>query len=139
MKAATVERKLSRSAQPKHPHELIRRIEKGLPFRELEDLQKKLDLPLEQLADKLSISRPTLYRRKVAGRLPRDESDRVVRYARLFEQALKYFGSTEKARAWMKFPQWGLGGAIPLDYARTESGAREVEYLLGRMQYGVYS
>jgi uncharacterized protein (DUF2384 family) len=28
---------------------------------------------------------------------------------------------------------------VPLDYAETEIGAREVENLLGRIEYGVYS
>jgi uncharacterized protein (DUF2384 family) len=28
---------------------------------------------------------------------------------------------------------------VPLDFARTEIGAREVENLLGRIEYGVYS
>jgi uncharacterized protein (DUF2384 family) len=28
---------------------------------------------------------------------------------------------------------------VPLDYAETEIGAREVEDLLGRIEYGVYS
>ncbi|WP_082407641.1 MbcA/ParS/Xre antitoxin family protein [Verrucomicrobium spinosum] len=36
-------------------------------------------------------------------------------------------------------PQTGLGGAIPLDYARTEVGAREVEALLTRIEHGVYA
>ena len=36
-------------------------------------------------------------------------------------------------------PQVGLGGAVPLDYAETELGAREVEDLLSRIEYGVYS
>jgi len=50
-----------------------------------------------------------------------------------------FFGDIEKARAWLKHPQYGLGGAVPLDYARTETGAREVENWLGQMKYGVYS
>ncbi|HWH91978.1 MAG TPA: MbcA/ParS/Xre antitoxin family protein, partial [Candidatus Binatia bacterium] len=33
----------------------------------------------------------------------------------------------------------GLGGAVPLDYASTETGAREVEDLLGRIKYSVYT
>jgi len=55
MKTATLERK---AASPKrmHPTQLIRRIQKGLPFAELEALRKDLDLPLDQLAGKLSIS-----------------------------------------------------------------------------------
>jgi len=126
-------------AQAKHPTALIRQIQKGLRFTELETLQHSLDMPFEQLAAKLSISRSTLQRRKHAGRLSPDESDKVIRYLRLLNQAADYFGDVEKARAWLKHPQYGLGGAVPLDYATTEAGAREVENLLGRMKYGVYS
>src|SRR5206468_8275267 len=54
-------------------------------------------------------------------------------------QATKLFGGVEKARAWLKHPQYGLGGVVPLDYATTETGAREVENLLGRVEYSAYS
>ena len=138
MKTATLEKK-THVAKAKHPTELIRKIQKGLRFTELETLQNSIDLPFEQLAAKLSISRSTLQRRKAAGRLSPDESDKVIRYSRLVRQAADFFGDIEKARAWLKHPQYGLGGAVPLDYARTETGAREVENLLGRMKYGVYS
>jgi putative toxin-antitoxin system antitoxin component (TIGR02293 family) len=138
MKTATLEKKMA-SAKAKHPTELIRQIQKGLRFTELETLQDSIDLPFEQLAAKLAISRSTLQRRKAAGRLSPDESDKVIRYSRLVRQAADFFGDMEKARAWLKHPQYGLGGAVPLDYARTEAGAREVENLLGRMKYGVYS
>ena len=126
-------------AKAKHPTELIRQIQKGLRFTELETLQHSLDMPFEQLAAKLSISRSTLQRRKHAGRLSPEESNKVVRFSRLLRQAADLFGNVEKARAWLKHPQYGLGGAVPLDYAETEVGAREVEDLLGRMKYGVYS
>src|SRR5437667_1076207 len=138
MKAATLEKK-THVAKAKYPTELIRQIQKGLRFSELETLQNSIDLPFEQLAAKLSISRSTLQRRKAAGRLSPDESDRVMRYSRLVRQAADFFGDIEKARAWLKHPQYGLGGAVTLDYATTETGAREVENLLGRMKYGVYS
>lgn len=138
MKTAALGKK-SATAKAKHPTELIRQIQKGLRFAELETLQSTIDLPFEQLAAKLCISRSTLQRRKAAGRLSPDESDRVVRYSRLLEHAAKVFGDVEKARAWLKFPQHGLGGAVPLDYAQTEVGAREVDDLLGRIDYDVYS
>jgi len=138
MKAATLEKKMP-SAKAKHPTELIRQIQKGLRFSELETLQNSLHMPFEQLAAKLAISRSTLQRRKAAGRLSPNESDKVIRYSRLVRQAADLFGDIEKARAWLKHPQYGLGGAVPLDYARTEAGAREVENLLGRIKYGVYS
>jgi putative toxin-antitoxin system antitoxin component (TIGR02293 family) len=137
MKTATSHK--THTAKAKHPTDLIRQIQKGLRFTELETLQSTIDLPFEQLAAKLCISRSTLHRRKAAGRLSPDESDKVIRYSRLVRQAADYFSDIEKARAWLKHPQYGLGGAVPLDYARTEAGAREVENLLGRMKYGVYS
>src|SRR5213080_5357157 len=138
MRPAEVEKKMS-SAKAKHPTELIRKIQKGLRFSELETLQNSNDLPFEQLAAKLCISRSTLQRRKAAGRLSPDESDKVVRFSRLLRHATAVFGDAERARAWLKHPQIGLGGAIPLDYASTETGAREVENLLGRIEYSVYS
>ena len=138
MKTATVD-KNAVSGKSTHPTELIQKIQKGLRFTELKTLQDTLHLPFEKLAAKLCISRSTLQRRKAAGRLSPDESDKVIRYSRLVRQAADFFGDIEKARAWLKHPQYGLVGAIPLDYARTETGAREVEDLLGRMKYGVYS
>ena len=138
MKTATLEKKTP-SAKAKHPTDLIRQIQKGLPFSDLKVLQGSIDMPFEQLAAKLSISRSTLQRRRAAGRLSPDESDKVMRFSRLLEHATNVFGDIEKARAWLKFPQHGLGGAVPLDYAETEVGAREVDNLLGRIDYGVYS
>ena len=120
-------------------HPDVRKIENGLKFRKLEDLRRNLGLPLHQVGQKLGISRATLHRRKLAGRLDRDESDKVVRFERLLQRAAQVFGSTDSAREWLKFPQFGLGGVVPLDYARTEAGAREVEHLLGRIEWGVLS
>jgi putative toxin-antitoxin system antitoxin component (TIGR02293 family) len=138
MKIATLAKKTVR-AKAKHPTELIRRIQQGLRFRELETLQDSIDMPFEQLAAKLSMSRSTLHRRKANGRLSPAESDKVIRFSRLLEHATDVFGDIDKARAWLKHPQYGLGGAVPLDYAETEIGAREVDNLLGRIDYGVYS
>jgi len=67
MKTATLEKKTVRT-KAKHPTELIRRIQKGLSFSELKALQDSIDMPFEQLAAKLSISRSTLQRRKANGR-----------------------------------------------------------------------
>ncbi len=138
MRTATLEKTMA-SIKAKHPHELIRRIQKGLPFSDLKVLQDSIDMPFEQLAAKLAISRSTLQRRKAAGRLSPDESDKVVRFSRLFKHATRVFGDVDRARAWLKHPQFGLGGAVPLDYAETEIGAREVDNLLGRIEYSVYT
>jgi putative toxin-antitoxin system antitoxin component (TIGR02293 family) len=63
----------------------------------------------------------------------------VVRYARLLGRAAVVMESLENGRRWLASPQVGLGGEVPLSFAQTEVGAREVEDLLGRIEYGVYS
>lgn len=121
------------------PSHLVQLIEAGLPLRELDDLQASLDVPMDRLAPWLGISKATLHRRKAKGRLAAGESDRVVRFARLMGKAVEVMESEENARRWLSSPQIGLGGEVPLDYAGTEIGAREVEDLLGRIEYGVYA
>ena len=128
-----------RSASPPTASILIESLKKGLPLSELELLRISLNLPMDRLAPLLGISIATLHRRKAAGRLDPVESDRVLRFARLMGKAIEVLETEENARSWMISPQYGLGGAVPLEYAGTEVGAREVEDLLGRIAYGVYS
>jgi putative toxin-antitoxin system antitoxin component (TIGR02293 family) len=118
---------------------VIGAVQAGLPFAEMEALRAGLDLPLDKLAPKLGLSKATLYRRKLEGRLTPAESDRVMRFARLLGRAVEVLEGEAAARHWLTRPQYGLGGAVPLDYAETEAGAREVENVLGRIEYGVYS
>ncbi|HEV7404974.1 MAG TPA: antitoxin Xre/MbcA/ParS toxin-binding domain-containing protein [Chthoniobacteraceae bacterium] len=119
--------------------QLIPKLQAGLAVQELDCLRQGLDLPMERLVPLLGLSKATMHRRKVSGRLDPSESDKVVRFARLLGLAARTLESLENARAWLSSPQVGLGGAIPLEYAGTEVGAREVEDLLGRIEYGVYS
>ena len=121
------------------PLNVLEFVKKGLPVSELDVLRQFLDWPMERLTPKLGMSRATFHRRKAEGRLTSDESDKVVRFARLIGKAIEVFGNDDDARRWLSSPQFGLGGAVPLDYAETEVGAREVEDLLGRIEFGVYS
>lgn len=121
------------------PSVLVQAIQAGLPVKELEDLQESLGVPMETLFPLLGISKATHHRRKASGKLDASVSDRVVRFARLMGKAIEVMESRENARLWLNSPQIGLGGAVPLDFAATEVGAREVENLLGRIEYGVYS
>ena len=120
-------------------HQQIGRIQAGLSFRAVQNLQKALDIPLETVASVLGMSRATLHRRKLQGKIDEDESEKLVRYQRLLKKAEDVFGDGKSAREWLMHKQAGLGNTVPLDFARTEIGAREVENLLGRLEYGVYS
>jgi putative toxin-antitoxin system antitoxin component (TIGR02293 family) len=121
------------------PFKVVQVIQNGLAMKELEDLQTSIGLPMEKLFPLLGISKATHHRRKASGKLDAGESDRVVRFARLMGKAIAVMESEENARQWLNSPQVGLGGAVPLAFAATEVGAREVEDLLGRIEHGVYS
>ncbi|MGH7572872.1 MAG: type II RES/Xre toxin-antitoxin system antitoxin [Gemmatimonadota bacterium] len=119
---------------------LIERIEAGFPYHMLERLQAALAISGLEIAEAVSITPRTLTRRKKEGRLRPEESERVLRVARLVEQATRFHdGDLGPARSWLKSPKRALGGRTPLEMARTEVGAREVEMLLGRLEHGVYS
>jgi len=119
---------------------LHHRVKEGLSFAALERLRRTMDLPAHTIAAVLHIPLRTLQRRKDEGRLRADESDRLVRLARLFGAAIQLFeGDAASARAWLESPLAALGGSTPLDLAQTEPGAGEVETLIGRLEHGVFA
>lgn len=119
---------------------LLHNVEKGLAFRCYDRLARNVGLPTEQLLELLDIPRRTLLRRKNEGRFSPNESDRLLRVARLFGKTLELFeGDRESAVDWLSTAQTAIGGAIPFELARSEMGAREVEAVLGRLEHGVFS
>lgn len=114
-------------------------LESGLPIEEFDALQDLLGLSMDALAACLSISRSTLMRRRKAGRLDSLESDRLLRFARLYGRAFQVLGEASLARTWLGEPLRALAFRTPLAFAKTEFGAREVEHLLGRIEQGVFS
>ncbi len=118
---------------------LVKRLQQGISYAAFERLKKNLGVTSEELADAALISRRTLARRKQSGRLRPDESDRLVRLARVFAEAIGLFqGDSGAARSWMMKGNRALGGASPFEMVRTEVGTREVEQLITRAEHGVY-
>lgn len=119
---------------------LIEKIRRGLNYRTLARLAQAIGVRERELASKLGISVRTLPRRKASGLLSPRESDRLVRLAFLFEDAIRLFeGDVAEAADWFTAPQRALGGISPLDYADTEPGVQEVRNLIGRLGEGVFS
>ncbi len=119
---------------------LLERVKEGLSYHTWERLRLNTELPSDALRALVQISPRTLNRRKEEGRFHPDESDRLLRATRVFASALSLFeGDANAARRWLTTAQPALGGATPVDYAATEVGAREVEDLMGRLEYGIAS
>lgn len=118
---------------------LVVRLREGLLMEEFTTLRNLLAIPEEDLGKLLGMSPATLTRRKKGSHLTTFESERLVRFARLFGQACEVFDKDEEAaRDWLKTPNSGTANEPPLAYADTEFGAREVENLLGRLDHGVF-
>jgi len=119
---------------------LAEMVREGLPAEALFSLAKRLSLNQAEISSKIGIPQRTLSRRLTRNaRLTAVESDRTVRLARVFATAAETLGSEEKAAQWLKTPNRALRDGTPLDQLDTDPGVREVEDLLGRISYGVYS
>jgi putative toxin-antitoxin system antitoxin component (TIGR02293 family) len=123
------------------PLDLADIIEAGLPREAAEQVRAYLHLTEQEMADCLGVSTKTLQRlaKQPKGLLSRVQGDRLYRLARIVALAEQVFEDTGRAHSWLREPQRGLGYRIPLELMRTEVGAREVENLLGRIEYGVLS
>jgi putative toxin-antitoxin system antitoxin component (TIGR02293 family) len=120
------------------PLRLFAQARAGLPYAAFEHLQRNVALGAKGLAELAEIPARTLARRKGEGRFDPEESDRLLRVARIFGHALDLFeGDVDGARRWLETAQVALGGLVPLDLVRTDVGAREVEQLIGRLEYGI--
>ncbi len=120
------------------PLAIIRRVSRGLGFDALEHFQRKTRLSTNDLAEVVAIKPRTLHRRKRQGRLAPEESDRLVRFSRVFGKALQLFeGDSDVARRWLSTRLEALGGERPIALAKTDVGAREVEALIDRLEHGV--
>ena len=122
----------------KNMDDLIRKVQRGFPVSSFEKLRRKLDVSDNLLSRVIDIPKRTLTRRKQQGRLNVVESEKVLRIARLYDKALEVFEDEEAAEKWLKEPARGLGGVIPLEYAKTKLGAQEIEKLLIRIEHGVF-
>jgi len=81
-------------------------------------------------------ARTQRHRRAKRERLTVEESDRLVRLARLQAMAEDVLGDADKANRWLRQRLPILDGKRPLDVGETESGARVVEQILAKIDWG---
>ena len=123
--------------------------------RDVEILLRELDVDAEviglpamgPLGALIASLRHSLSRKKTGNakvnaspaRLTPEQSDVVIRTARILAKAIDTLGDREKAAHWLTAPNRALGGEIPISLLDTSAGEHEVEALLDRIEYGVYS
>ena len=119
------------------PELLIQVVREGLEYPHFEALQTQLGVTQKTLSKLMVMNERTLQNRKKAGRFTPQESDHLLRIARVFAQAKDYFGTAEQARVWLKKPAYAFKETSPLSLLDTEIGAEQVVTLLKQLEYGV--
>ena len=122
------------------PLALDRQVRRGLGYTAFTRFQRNTGLPASVIAELIQVPTRTLTRRKAEGKFAPEESDRLVRASRVFGRTMELFeGNGSEARAWLLAAQPALSGRVPLEFARTDVGAAEVENLIGRLEHGIPS
>jgi putative toxin-antitoxin system antitoxin component (TIGR02293 family) len=118
--------------------DLVEVVSRGLPAVAVDAVVHSGMLSAEE-AERLIISRQALEERKRSGLpLTVDESDRLVRVARVHAIAIEQFGSAGKAGRWLRKPNRVLDGRVPLELLETGEGARLVEETIMRIAHGIF-
>jgi putative toxin-antitoxin system antitoxin component (TIGR02293 family) len=123
---------------PNSALELAEIAEKGLPTESIAYLKEK-GLTFSEVSE-IIISPRTLKHRKARGeQLSLEETDRMLRVARIIALAEQVFGNHEKALIWLRQTDERIKNRAPLSMLHTESGGRLVENMLWQIDEGVYS
>lgn len=135
---------------------LHQQISAWLGIRVAKTDQQMLDIVEQQLATSainrllaLGITRPEIdaliiplrtlqHRRSRREKLTVEESDRVLRVARLLSQAESVYESRERALAWLRRANPRLRDRTPLEMMKTDTGSRLVEELLVQIDEGMF-
>ncbi len=112
-------------------------VRDGLKMELALELDKKGDVNMDSITRHNIIPRKTWDSAVKSGAefLTPANSERVLRVARVTAKARETFGR-EKADRWMERVTTALGEQPPMAMLATESGARAVELLLGRIDHG---
>lgn len=110
----------------------------GLPGICVISFKDYAGLSTSSISDLLGVSEKTYFRVQAHPNRPIDPvmSDRLVRAAKVMALAEEVLESREEAIGWMGEQQAALGNAVPRDLLTTDTGAKQVEDLLLRMEHG---
>lgn len=119
--------------------DLMLHSEKGLKSSSVKRLAKNALFAEQEIQHLLCIPDRTFGRRKEAGYLNKQESDRLIMLAQAFASAIEVLGSAEKAKDWLLSDNQALGGRQPLSMLSSYLGSMKVMEIINRIKFGIYS
>jgi putative toxin-antitoxin system antitoxin component (TIGR02293 family) len=115
-----------------------REVESGIPISKLEEFCAYSGFALKDLLEVVIPARTLKHRRQRNEPLSMDESDRLVRVARIYELAVKIYGNRESGGRWLTGRKRRFDGKTALTMLRTEAGERAVEEFLIQIDEGMF-
>jgi putative toxin-antitoxin system antitoxin component (TIGR02293 family) len=115
-------------------------VEAGVSVETMTNFVSASGVDLKDIYDIVIPARTLKHRRSRKQSLSRDESDKLARLVRVFDQAVSVFGGdVEQARKWLNKPKKRFDERTPLQMLRTDFGGRMVEEMLGQIDEGMFA
>jgi putative toxin-antitoxin system antitoxin component (TIGR02293 family) len=117
----------------------IERVEAGVAVETITEFVAASGVDFKDIYNNVIPARTLKHRRSRKHCLSADESDKLARLVRVFDQAVSVFGDPGLARNWLQKPKKRFDARTPLDMLRTDFGGRMVEEMLGQIDDGMFA
>lgn len=108
-------------------------------YESIKEIAKRFDLDKTDVKQLFGISKSTQFRyEKQNSVLKVAVADRLERFSRIAHQALDVFEDEAETKRWLSTPKTALSGETPLMALATDAGAKKVEAILYRAEYGMF-
>jgi putative toxin-antitoxin system antitoxin component (TIGR02293 family) len=115
------------------------RTEQLVTYQSVRDISTRFKLGRSGVNTLFGIAERTQFRyEKENPVLKPDTADRLARFNRIFKQAVELFEDEAEATHWLSTPKSALDGETPLSALATDAGAKKVEQILYRAEYGMF-
>jgi putative toxin-antitoxin system antitoxin component (TIGR02293 family) len=113
--------------------------QKGISKVSFESFKNRAGLDYNQMALLLSVARNTLINKKGEELFDVTISEKLISLAEVYTHGFDVFGSEHTFIEWLNAPNRALGMVTPFSMLQTQYGRQEVQNILGRIEWGVYS
>ena len=114
-------------------------VEAGVPVATITSFVAASGMQLKDIYEVVIPARTLKHRKSRKEPLTPDESDKLVRLVRVYDQAVRVLGETEKALYWLSEPKRRFDRRTPIQMLRTDLGGRMVEEMLGQIYHGMFA